>query len=116
TTIEFAGPLHTTVSKQVRLKNPRNSTLTYNAVLLGRDASGFSLPKGHSVTIPPTKYGFVNVEFTFRFLHPAEAVLILVSSKVDGFDSATLTFSLKSEVRHIEPFGIIRCKSPCYEL
>ncbi|NXU12749.1 CFA47 protein, partial [Pardalotus punctatus] len=115
-TIEFTGVLHTTVGKQVCLKNPSSNSLMYNAILLGRDASGFSLPKGHTVTIPATKQGFVNVEFTFCFLHPAEAVLILVSNKADGLDSATLTFSLKAEVKHIGPIGIIRCKSPCYEL
>lgn len=49
------------------------------------------------------KQGFINVEFTMRFLHPAEAVLILISNKTDGIDGATLTFSLKSEVKNIEP-------------
>ncbi|NWW79212.1 CFA47 protein, partial [Climacteris rufus] len=115
-TIEFAGALHATVVKQVRLKNPSNNTLMYNAILLGRDADDFSLPKGNTVTIAPMKQAFVNVEFTIRFLHPAEAVLILISNKVDGIEGATLTFSMKSEVKHIEPVGIIRCKSPCYEL
>ncbi|NXH32452.1 CFA47 protein, partial [Myiagra hebetior] len=102
-TIEFTGTLHTTVVKQVRLKNPSISTLVYNAVLVGRDAGDFSLPKGSTVTIPPTRQGFINVEFTIRFLHPAEAVLILISNKVDGIAGATLTFSLKSEVKNIEP-------------
>ncbi|NXH92924.1 CFA47 protein, partial [Edolisoma coerulescens] len=115
-TIEFTGTLHTTVVKQVRLKNLSTNTLAYNAILLGRDAADFSLPKGSTVTIPPAKQGFLNVEFTIRFLHPAEAVLILFSNKVDGVDGATLTFSLKSEVKNIEPVGMIRCKSPCYEL
>ncbi|NXB38129.1 CFA47 protein, partial [Eulacestoma nigropectus] len=115
-TIEFTGTLHTTVVKQVRLKNPSNNTLAYNAILVGRDAADFSLPKGNAVIIPPMKLGFINVEFTIRFLHPAEAVLILISNKVDGVDGATLTFSLKSEVKNIEPVGMIRCKSPCYEL
>ncbi|NXH40572.1 CFA47 protein, partial [Dicaeum eximium] len=98
------------------LKNPSNNSLAYNAILVGRDADDFSLPKGNTVTIPPMKQGFVNVEFTIRFLHPAEAVLILISNKVDGVDGATLTFSLKSEVKTIEPHGIIKCRSPCYEL
>ncbi|NXS34124.1 CFA47 protein, partial [Pomatostomus ruficeps] len=115
-TIEFTGALHATVVKQVRLKNPSNNTLTYNAILVGRDADDFSLPKGNTVTIPATKQAFVNVEFTIRFLHPAEAVLILISNKVDGIDGATLTFSLKSEVKNIEPLGTTKCKSPCYEL
>ncbi|NWW60822.1 CFA47 protein, partial [Ifrita kowaldi] len=115
-TIEFRGALHTTVVKQVRLKNPSTSTLAYNAILVGRDAGDFSLPKGSTVTIPSLKQGFINVELTFHFLHPAEAVLILISNKVDRIDGATLTFSLKSEVKSIEPVGTLRCKSPCYEL
>ncbi|NXA70182.1 CFA47 protein, partial [Mohoua ochrocephala] len=115
-TVEFTGTLHATVAKQVCLKNTSSSTLAYNAILVGRDADDFSLPKGSTVTIPAMKQGFVNVEFTIRFLHPAEAVLILVSNNIDGVDGVTLTFSLKSEVKNIEPVGMIRCKSPCYEL
>ncbi|NXA16331.1 CFA47 protein, partial [Sapayoa aenigma] len=64
----------------------------------------------------PRKQACINVEFTIRFLHPAEAVLLLISNRIDGIDAATLTFALKSEVKHIEPGGIIKCKSPCYEL
>ncbi|XP_068035888.1 cilia- and flagella-associated protein 47 isoform X3 [Anomalospiza imberbis] len=115
-TIEFAGALHATIVKQVHLKNPSKYNLAYNAILVGRDAEDFSLPKGNTVTIPAMRQGFVNVEFTIRFLHPAEAVLLLISNKVDGIDGATLTFSLKSEVLSIEPLGMIKCRSPCYEL
>lgn len=43
------------------------------------------------------------MEFTIRFLRPAEAVLILASNKVDGVDGATMTFSLKSEIKNLEP-------------
>lgn len=43
------------------------------------------------------------MEFTSRFLRPAEAVLLLISKRVGGIGGATLTFSLKSEVKHIEP-------------
>ncbi|NWW41479.1 CFA47 protein, partial [Panurus biarmicus] len=115
-TIEFTGPLHATIVKQVHLKNPSSNTLAYNAVLVGRDAHDFSLPKGNTVTMPATRQGFLTVEFTIRFLHPAEAVLILISNKVDGIEGATLAFSLKSEVKNIEPLGMIKCRSPCYEL
>ncbi|NXI10704.1 CFA47 protein, partial [Irena cyanogastra] len=115
-TIEFAGALHATVVKQVRLKNPGKNTLAYNAAVVGRDAAGFSFPKGDTVSIPAMRQGFINVKFTVRFLHPAEAVLILVSNKVYGIDGATLVFSLKSEVKNIDPLGKIKCRSPCYEL
>ncbi|XP_074785727.1 cilia- and flagella-associated protein 47 [Athene noctua] len=115
-TIEFTGAFHATVVKQVRLKNPSSKTLLYNAILVGRDADDFSLPKGNTVTIAPKRKTGINVEFTSRFLRPAEAVLLLVSKSVGGIAGATLTFSLKSEVNHIEPADILKCKSPCYEL
>ncbi|NXW90318.1 CFA47 protein, partial [Alopecoenas beccarii] len=115
-TIEFTGALHATVVKQVRLKNPSNKTLMYNAILVGRDADDFSLPKGNTFTIAPRRQTSINVEFTSRFLRPAEAVLLLISKSVGGIGGATLTFSLKSEVKHIEPADILKCKSPCYEL
>ncbi|NXK65257.1 CFA47 protein, partial [Sylvietta virens] len=115
-TIDFTGPLHATIVKQVHLKNPSNYALAYNAVLVGRDADDFSLSKGNTVVIPSMRQGFITVEFTIRFLHPAEAVLILISNKVDGIDGATLTFSLKSEVKNMEPLSMIKCRSPCYEL
>ncbi|KAL2310436.1 hypothetical protein Nmel_002088 [Mimus melanotis] len=90
------------------LKNPKSHTLAYSAIFVGRDADDFSLPKGNTVTIPPTREDFINVEFTIRFLRPAEAVLILISNKVDGVDGATLTFSLKSEVKNIDPLVSLR--------
>ncbi|NXQ30853.1 CFA47 protein, partial [Alaudala cheleensis] len=115
-TIEFTGALHATVVKEVRLRNPSSNTLAYNAILVGRDADDFSFPKGNTVSIPGTRQGFITVESTMRFLRPAEALLILISNKAGGTDGATLTFSLKSEVKNIEPLGMIKCRSPCYEL
>ncbi|NWX22622.1 CFA47 protein, partial [Aegotheles bennettii] len=98
------------------LKNSSSKTLRYKAILVGRDADDFSLPKGNTVTIAPKRQMSINVEFTSRFLCPAEAVLLLISKSVGGIDGVTLTFSLKSEVKHIDPAGILKCKSPCYEL
>ncbi|EOB03424.1 hypothetical protein Anapl_12209, partial [Anas platyrhynchos] len=87
----------------VRLKNPSIKTLVYNAILVGRDADDFSLPKGNTIVISSKRQTSINVEFTSRFLRPAEAVLLLISKRVGGIGGATLTFSLKSEVKHIEP-------------
>ncbi|NXG46319.1 CFA47 protein, partial [Psilopogon haemacephalus] len=85
------------------LKNPSSKALMYNAILVGRDADDFSLPKGNTVTIAPKSQTSINVEFTSRFLRPAEAVLLLISKHVGGIHGGTLTFSLKSQVKHIEP-------------
>ncbi|XP_072195940.1 cilia- and flagella-associated protein 47 [Excalfactoria chinensis] len=114
--IEFTGALHATVFKQVRLKNPSIKTLAYNATLVGRDADDFSLPEGNTIIIAPKKQTTINVVFTSRFLHPAEAVLLLISKRMGRIRGATLAFSLKSEVKHIEPVDTLKCKSPCYEL
>ncbi|NWX87423.1 CFA47 protein, partial [Nothoprocta ornata] len=115
-TIEFTGAFHATVVKKVHLENPSIKTLMYNAALVGREADDFSLPEGNTVIIPPKGQVSVNVEFTSRFLHPAEAMLLLVSKTVGGIGGATLAFALKSKITRVEPAGVLKCKSPCYEL
>ncbi|NXG79836.1 CFA47 protein, partial [Baryphthengus martii] len=87
----------------VRLSNPSSKPLRYNTLLVGRDAEDFSLSKGNTVTLGPKKQASINVEFTSRFLRPAEAMLLLISKSVGGIHGVTLTFSLKSEVNYIEP-------------
>ncbi|XP_075769379.1 cilia- and flagella-associated protein 47 isoform X3 [Pelodiscus sinensis] len=115
-TIEFTGALHATVVRQVRLKNPSLKPLVYSATIVGREFADFLLPKGNTVVIAPKSQININMEFTSRFLHPAEAVLLLVSKTVNGIGGTSMTFSLKSKVTHIDPAGILKCKSPCYEL
>ncbi|XP_066477404.1 cilia- and flagella-associated protein 47 [Tiliqua scincoides] len=114
--LAFAGPLHATVIRKIRLKNPSVRTLVYNATILGRDSTDFSLPKGNTVTIPPKGQISVNVEFTSRFLYPAEAVLLFVSKPLTGVGGTTLTFSLKAKIICVKLAGTLKCRSPCYEL
>ncbi|CAM4444816.1 unnamed protein product [Lepidochelys kempii] len=115
-TVEFTGALHATVVRQVRLKNPSLKPLVYNATIVGRESADFLLPKGNTVIIAPKRQININVEFTSRFLHPAEAMLLLVSKTVSEVRGTTMTFSLKSKVNHIDPADVLKCKSPCYEL
>ncbi|XP_060090088.1 cilia- and flagella-associated protein 47 [Heteronotia binoei] len=114
--IEFSGPLHATVVRKIHLKNPSIKPLIYNATILGRDSADFSLPKGNTVTIAPKSQISINVEFTSRFLHPAEAMLLLVSKALTGVGGATMTFSLKTRINQIKLAGFLKCRSPCYEL
>ncbi|XP_062983760.1 cilia- and flagella-associated protein 47 [Elgaria multicarinata webbii] len=114
--LEFAGPLHDTIVRKILLKNPSIKPLVYNATILGRESADFSLPKGNTVTISPKSQVSVKVEFTSRFLYPAEAVLLLVSKALSGVGGATMTFTLKTKISHVKPAGILKCKSPCYEL
>ncbi|XP_013922675.1 PREDICTED: cytochrome P450 2U1-like [Thamnophis sirtalis] len=114
-TLEFAGQLHATILRKIQLKNPSIKTLVYNATILGKESSTFSLPKGNTVTIPPKSQVKVNVEFTSCFLYPAEAVLLLVSKALTpgGF---TMAISLKTKINSVKLSGILKCKSSCYQL
>ncbi|XP_044297815.1 cilia- and flagella-associated protein 47 isoform X4 [Varanus komodoensis] len=114
--LEFTGPLHATVVRKMLLKNPSVRPLVYNATILGRESADFALPKGNTVTISPKSHVSVNVEFTSRFLYPAEAVLLLVSKALSGVGGATMAFTLKTKISLVKPEGILKCKSPCYEL
>ncbi|XP_074844435.1 cilia- and flagella-associated protein 47 [Carettochelys insculpta] len=115
-TVEFTGALHATVVRQVRLKNPSIKPLVYNATIVGRESADFLLPKGNNIVIAPKSQITIHMEFTSRFLHPAEATLLLVSKAVSGIGGTTMALSLKSKVNHIDPAGVLKCKSPCYEL
>ncbi|XP_047432995.1 cilia and flagella-associated protein 47-like isoform X3 [Mugil cephalus] len=115
-TITLSGDLHSTFSKQVRLKSSSSKPVKYQAYLLGEDAHLFSLPDGNVVTIPPKSSAELTVQFGCSFLQPMEAVLLLVSTSTFGLCRTTLTFGLKTHVTHITPTNTVKCKSPCYQM
>ncbi|XP_070711754.1 cilia- and flagella-associated protein 47-like [Pempheris klunzingeri] len=115
-TITLSGDLHSTFSKQVRLKNPSSKPVKYQVFLLGEDAHLFSLPDGSTVTIPPMLSTELTIQFSCFFMQPKVAVLLLISSSPFGLCSTTLAFNLKTQVSHITPTNTIKCKSPCYQL
>ncbi|XP_074483047.1 cilia and flagella-associated protein 47-like isoform X1 [Sebastes fasciatus] len=115
-TITLSGGLHSTFSKQVRLKSPSSKPIKYQVFLLGEDAHHFSLPDGPTVTIPPKASTELTVHFSCSVMQPMEAVLLLVSSSPFGPCGTTLSFNLKTEISHITPTNTVKCKSPCYQL
>ncbi|XP_078514036.1 cilia- and flagella-associated protein 47 [Lissotriton helveticus] len=115
-TVEFEGALHSTVAREVRLKNPSSKSLVYNATILGHKSADFRLPKGNTVILPPKSQVGLSLEFTYRFIHPSEATLILVSSPINGASGTTMAFSLKAQINSIETSGATKYESPCYEL
>ncbi|KAK1876737.1 Cilia- and flagella-associated protein 47 [Dissostichus eleginoides] len=114
-TITLSGGLHSTFSKQVRLKSPSSEPIKYQVYILGEDAHLFSLPNGSSVTIPPKASTELAVHFSCSVFQPMEAVLLLISSSPSGLSSTTLAFNLKTHVSHITPINTVKCKSPCYQ-
>uniref|UniRef100_A0AAQ5ZD21 Calponin-homology (CH) domain-containing protein n=1 Tax=Amphiprion ocellaris TaxID=80972 RepID=A0AAQ5ZD21_AMPOC len=115
-TITLSGALHTTLSKQVRLKSPYCQPIKYQAFIFGKDAHLFSLPNGSAVSVPPKSSVELTVHFTCSFLQPMEAVLLLISSSAFGLRCTTLAFNLKTNVSHITPTNTVKCKSLCYQL
>ncbi|XP_039112210.1 cilia- and flagella-associated protein 47 [Hyaena hyaena] len=113
--VPFHCTLHDTVLRQILLKNSSLKTLVYNATIVGKDAADFSLSQtGNIVTIPSKNEINITVKFTSRFLHPAEASLLLISKPKHRVRGTTITFALKGEVLNFKAIEIINCKSPCY--
>ncbi|XP_054479802.1 cilia- and flagella-associated protein 47-like [Anoplopoma fimbria] len=114
--ITLSGDLHSTFSKQVRLKSPSFKPIKYQVHLLGEDAHLFSLPGGSTVTIPPKASTELSVQYSCSVMQPGEAALLLIPSSPFGLCGTTLTFNLKTHVSHITPTNTVKCRSPCYQL
>ncbi|XP_048577373.1 cilia- and flagella-associated protein 47-like isoform X2 [Nematostella vectensis] len=115
-TIDFQGPLHTTVVKHVQLQNPSVKPLTYQVIVAGRDACDFTATMGDSVQVPSKGQLQLPVEFKSRFLRPCSATLVLVGRRVGSPCGNTLVFNLETCINNITPVATIKCESPCYEL
>ena len=88
---------------QVKLSNPSSKPLVYQVLLAGHDAQDFRVPKGDFVSIPPKSSLPLSLEFTSRFLRPAEGILVLVGRRQGSAVGSTLTFSLRTQVDNIIP-------------
>ena len=86
---------------QVSLNNPSSKQLIYNAMIVGQDKDDFNIPKGSTVTLGPRCSMNLVVEFTSRFLHPSEAVLVLVGRRHGAQIGSTLVFTLKTQIDDI---------------
>jgi len=87
----------------VKLSNPSGKPLIYQVLLAGTDSRDFYVPKGEFVNIPPKSTMPLCIEFTSRFLRPAEAILVLVGRRQGSAVGTTLTFSLRTQVENITP-------------
>ena len=96
---------------QVKVSNPSTKALTYNILLAGRDARDFTVPKGSSVTISARQTIPLSVEFTSRYLRPAEATLVLIGTRQGSNTGCTLTFKLRTQVDNITPTVSVECWS-----
>jgi hypothetical protein len=112
--IQFEGPLHGKVSRQIKLSNPSSKPTVYNGILCGRDARDFVICKGSVITIPPKSSTVITVDFHGRFMRPSEAVLILAGRRYGATVGCTLAFTLNATVNTIVPQSTVECESPCF--
>eukprot|EP00073_Rattus_norvegicus_P055306 XP_017457792.1 PREDICTED: cilia- and flagella-associated protein 47 isoform X4 [Rattus norvegicus] len=97
--VPFTCTLYDVVVGQILLKNPSLKTLVYTATIVGRDANDFCLAQtGNVITISPKNQIVLAVKFLSRFLHPAEATLLLISRPKCGIGGSTVAFALKGEI------------------
>ncbi|XP_063136439.1 cilia- and flagella-associated protein 47 isoform X2 [Rattus norvegicus] len=114
--VPFTCTLYDVVVGQILLKNPSLKTLVYTATIVGRDANDFCLAQtGNVITISPKNQIVLAVKFLSRFLHPAEATLLLISRPKCGIGGSTVAFALKGEILNFKAIDVLKCKSPCYQ-
>ncbi|XP_040600110.1 cilia- and flagella-associated protein 47 isoform X2 [Mesocricetus auratus] len=114
--VKFSCTLYDVVLGEILVKNPSLKNLVYTATIVGRDAADFSLAQtGNVVTISPKNQSLLILKFLSRFLHPAEATLLLISKPKAGAGGSTMAFALKGEVLNFKAIDILKCKAPCYQ-
>lgn len=95
-TIDFSSILHQVVTKEIKVANPSNKNIFYEAILIGPNKENFSLPKGIELSIGAKSSAYLNLEFNANNLKPGNAYLILVGKKRGTVPADTIVFYLKT--------------------
>ncbi|XP_028379248.1 cilia- and flagella-associated protein 47 [Phyllostomus discolor] len=112
----FNCTLHETMIKTIKVRNSSRKAIVYKMTFIGRDATDFSLHMSKDVVaIPAGGHIIVTVQFASRFLHPAEASLMLLSKSKLEVGGTAIVYALKGEVHEFHPIETIKCKTPCYQ-
>ncbi len=113
--IEFNGPLHTTVSKQIKITNPIAKNIFYEALIIGPNRENFSLPKGKELPIAARGRANLAIDYQSDNLKPAIAYLILVGKKNGSYAADPIVFNLKANINELTAKKIIKFQSPLYK-
>ena len=97
-TVDFSGPLHQTVTKQINISNPSGKNIYYEAKIIGPSAENFSLPKGSELPIAAKSRTALSVNFVGYDLKPGNAYLLLVGKKKQSMLADTLVFGLVTNI------------------
>ena len=114
-TIEFAGPLHTAVSKQIKISNPISKNIFYEALIIGPNRENFFLSKGKELTISSRGRANLTVDFSSDNLKPAVAYLILAGRKNGSVAADPLVFNLKANVIELTAKKVVKFQSALYK-
>jgi hypothetical protein len=114
-TIEFNGPLHTTIPKQIKITNPIAKNIFYEALIIGPNRENFTLPKGKELPIAARGRANLAVDYKSENLKPATANLLLVGKKNGSVAADPIVFNLKANVNELSAKKIIKFQSPLYK-
>lgn len=96
--VEFSSPLHQVTTKQIKISNPTNKNIVYQAILIGPNSENFSLPKGNLVPIQPKGKISLAIDFVGNNLKTGNAFLILVGRKHGSIVADTVVFCLRASI------------------
>lgn len=113
-TITFSATLGKPILKQIKVSNPSNKQLIYNAILAGSNSRDFFLVKGHHISVSPKSGTTANIQLTASHIRSGSAVLILAPKRAAPLYGSTLVFELKSEIESAPPRNILKASTPCY--
>jgi len=111
-TIVFSGLLHQKVTRNIKIANPTNQTLTYRVRIDGTD----QFSSKATITVPKRSEKALEVVCVPRFYEPAEAVLLLTGSPTGAARGSVMIFRLETRVKKSQAAAVAEFKQPCYAL
>jgi hypothetical protein len=113
--IEFNGPLHTTVSKQIKITNPIAKNIFYEALIIGPNRESFTMPKGKELPIAARGRANLAIDYQSDNMKPAVAFLILAGKKNGSYAADPIVFNLKANINELTAKKIVKFQSPLYK-
>ena len=114
TTIKFKGKLLEKITKQIELTNPTKWPIDYIVTLDGSDEFKSTEQKMH---LEPKATGLFSIYVTPRFSKKVEGRCMFLSAHGGTFSSATMIFSLETEIESDSAVKIVdNLETPIYEV
>jgi len=111
-TIVFSGLLHQKVTRNIKIANPTNQSMTYRVRIDGTD----QFSSKATITVPKRSEKALVVVCVPRFYEAAEAVLLLTGSPTGAARGSVMIFRLETKVKTSQAAAVAQFEQPCYSL